>query len=71
MSLCVQGQGNYAQLVRRNTRSGQTCPATNLEESIAEEVSGKPKLVHSSREIQRDHADGVDLQTDHTSKIGV
>lgn len=71
MSLCIQGQGNYAQLVRRNPRSGKTFPAANLEDSIAVEGSGKPKLVHSSREIQRDHAGGVDIRADHTSKKGV
>lgn len=71
MSLGMQGQGNYAQLGKRNTRSGKTFPATHIEDSIAEEVSRKPKLVHSSREIQRDHAGGVDIQADLTSKIGV
>lgn len=71
MSLCIHGQGSDAQLVRRNTRFGKTFPPANLEDSLAEEGSGKPKLVHSSREIQRDHAGGVDIRADHTSKIGV
>lgn len=43
MSLHVQGQRDCVQLVRRDTRSGKTLPAANLENSIVGDMSGKPK----------------------------
>lgn len=51
MSLHLQEEWDYAQLVRRDVRPGKTVLAANLEDSIVEEVSEKPKLVHFSREI--------------------
>lgn len=61
MSLHVQGQSDSAQLVMRNTGSGNTFPAANIEGSIVDDLSVKPKLVNSIREIQRDCASRVDI----------
>lgn len=61
MSLHVQGQRDSACLVTRDTRSGNTFSAANIEGSIVDDLSVKPKLVNSIREIQRDHAGRVNI----------
>lgn len=46
--LQVQGQRDYAQLVRMDNRSGKTYSAANLRSSIVDAMNGNFKWVHSS-----------------------